>query len=121
MHPLTAVIGLGYDAPSQVWGSDVMWTMVAAKKSDDISNMSDVSTGESQGGDKFASPGYGIIDLTAYYKPYKGITINAGIFNITDKKYWIWNDVRNVTSNDQGLNRYTQPGRNYAVSVKWEI
>ena len=121
ISPLTAVFGLGYDAPSQVWGSEVMWIVVAAKKRSDISNMSDVSTGGDQGEDKYAPPGYGIVDLTVYYKPHRGVTINAGIFNMFDKKYWVWDDVRNVTEAYKGINRYTQPGRNYSVSIKWEI
>ncbi len=121
ISPLTAVIGLGYDAPSNRWGSDLVWTLVAGKDSDDISNLGDVNTDGNQGEEHFASPGYGLVDLTAYYKPYKDITINAGIFNMTDKKYWVWNDVRNLTASYQGLNRYTQPGRNYSISVKWEI
>lgn len=121
ISPLTAVIGLGYDAPTNDWGSEVMLTMVSRKKSGDISDMNDVSMGGDQGDDKFASPGYGIVDLTAYYKPHQDITINAGIFNAFDKKYWVWDDVRNVTESYQGIGRYTQPGRNYSVSVKWEI
>ena len=119
--PLTAVLGLGYDAPSEQWGGEVILTLVAAKDSDDISNVNDISMGGDLGEDKFAPPGYGIVDMTAYYQPMKNLTINAGIFNITDKKYWVWDDVRNITVADQGLNRYTQPGRNYSVSVKWEI
>ena len=121
ISPLTAVFGLGYDAPSQDWGSEMMWTVVAAKKRGDISNMNDVSMGGDLGEDKYAPSGYGIVDLTAYYKPHKDVTINAGIFNMFDKKYWIWDDVRNVTEAYEGINRYTQPGRNYSVSVKWEI
>lgn len=119
--PLTAVFGLGYDAPSQDWGSEVMWTVVAAKKSSDISDMNDISMGGDMDESKFAPSGYGIVDLTAYYKPHKDVTINAGIFNAFDKKYWIWDDVRNITEAYEGRNRYTQPGRNYSVSVKWEI
>ena len=119
--PLTAVFGLGYDAPSNDWGSELMWTLVAAKDEDDISNMGDVSMGGDLGEDKYATPGYGLVDLVAYYKPYEDITINAGIFNMFDKQYWVWDDVRNITEAYEGLNRYTQPGRNYSVSVKWEI
>jgi len=119
--PLTAVLGLGYDAPSKQWGAELVWTLVAAKDRNDISNVNDISTGGDQGEDKFAPPGYGIVDLTAYYRPIENLTVNAGIFNIADKKYWIWDDVRNITEVDQGIGRYTQPGRNYSVSIKWEI
>ena len=119
--PLTAVFGLGYDAPSEKWGSELMLTLVSRKKSSDISNMNDVSMGGDQGDEKFAPSGYGLVDITAYYKPHKDITVNAGIFNALDKKYWIWDDVRNVTQSYAGINRYTQPGRNFSASIKWEF
>ncbi|MBK6983043.1 MAG: hypothetical protein IPH30_17130 [Betaproteobacteria bacterium] len=40
--------------------------------------------------------------------------------NITDRKYWLWPDVRltNVTS---GFDRYTQPGRNFGVNARWRF
>ena len=119
--PLTAVIGFGYDSPSEKWGSELMWTLVAAKDLEDTSNVTDVSMGGTHGEDKFTPAGYGTVDFTAYYKPVKDVTVNAGIFNMADKKYWVWDDVRNITSTDAGINRYTQPGRNYSVSIKWEM
>ena len=119
--PLTAVLGIGYDAPAGNWGGEAVWTLVAAKDKDDISNVNDISMGGDQGADKFAPSGYGIVDLTAYYKPTDSITVNAGVFNVTDKKYFLWNDVRNITVENAGINRYTQPGRNYGVSLKWEF
>lgn len=33
------------------------------------------------------SGGYGIWDITGYYRPTKGLTARAGAFNILDKKY----------------------------------
>ena len=121
--PLTAVIGLGYDAPAGNWGSDLHWTLVAGKDEGDISQGDTVAgdMNENGSGEQFASPGYGLLDLTAYYQPQENITINAGIFNITDKKYWAWDDVRGLSNDYVGLDRYTQPGRNYSVSIKWEI
>ncbi|PJE79230.1 Hemoglobin and hemoglobin-haptoglobin-binding protein [invertebrate metagenome] len=119
--PLTAVVGVGYDAPSENWGSDLILTLVAAKDKDDISQTDTAANETDPNQNQFATPGYGIVDLTAYYKPRKDITINVGIFNVADKKYWAWNDVRGLAGDYQGLNRYTQPGRNYSISVKWEI
>ena len=121
--PLTAVLGLGYDAPTGNWGSDLHWTLVAGKDESDISQ-GDAAAGdmnENGSGEQFATPGYGLLDLTVYYKPHENVTINAGIFNITDKQYWAWDDVRGLSADYVGLDRYTQPGRNYSVSIKWEI
>lgn len=119
--PLTAVIGLAYDSPDDNWGGEMMWTLVAAKDKDDISK-SDIASDESEaGGEQFATPGYGLVDMTTYCKPIKDVILTAGIFNITDKKYWKWDDVRGLSDTYKGLNRYTQTGRNFSVSVKWEI
>ncbi|MGY0219799.1 TonB-dependent hemoglobin/transferrin/lactoferrin family receptor [Endozoicomonadaceae bacterium StTr2] len=106
--PLKGVIGLSYDAPSEIWGGEAIWTVVQGKKKSEISDKSD-----------FASKGYGIFDLTAYYKPVEQLTLRAGLFNLTDKKYWIWEDVRGRSADFAGLDRYTQPGRNVSVSAKW--
>ncbi len=106
--PLKGVIGLAYDDPAEIWGSEAILTLVQEKKKSDISDSND-----------FASPGYGIVDLTAYYKPVEDLTLRAGLFNLTDKKYWVWEDVRGRTSDYAGLDRYTQPGRNVSVSAKW--
>ena len=50
-----------------------------------------------------------------------GVTLNAGLFNLTDKKYWQWGDVRGLTENSPSLDRYTQPGRYAAANLIWEI
>ncbi len=121
ISPLTAVLGLGYDAPSENWGGNLTWTLVAEKDEDDISQGDQAANETTPDGSQFATHGYGLVDVTAYYKPAEDITINAGIFNITDKQYWVWDDVRGLSDTYQGLDRYTQPGRNFSVSVKWEI
>ena len=116
--PIQGVFSLAYDAPSYKWGSEATLTLVKGKDKSDI-DQSEASS--SKEGDQFEAPGYGIVDLTAYYKPMKDLTLSAGLFNLTDKKYWHWNDVRGKGQANQGLDRYTQPGRNIAVSLKWEI
>ncbi|WP_172806787.1 TonB-dependent hemoglobin/transferrin/lactoferrin family receptor [Endozoicomonas arenosclerae] len=110
--PLKAVFGLAYDDPSEIWGSEVIWTLVAAKDSDDIADNEDNS--------KFATDGYGLVDVTAYYKPVKSLSLRAGIFNLTDKKYRVWNEVRNASS-DVNMDRYSEPGRNFSISAKYEF
>ncbi len=114
--PLTGVIGLSYDDLSGNWGGEVLWTLVKGKDDSDVSN-SDVNSGETQ----FNPGGYGLVDLTAYYSPVDDITLRAGLFNIADKKYYSQTDVRGRADNYAGLDRYSQPGRNFSVSVKWDI
>jgi hemoglobin/transferrin/lactoferrin receptor protein len=68
----------------------------------------------------FQAPGYGIVDLTAYWRPaqLKGLSVQAGIFNVFDKTYW---NALDVPSNPVlPLGAYTQPGRNFAVSLTYQ-
>ncbi len=48
-------------------------------------------------------------------------SVNAGLFNLTDKQYWQWGDVQGLDANSRSLGRYTQPGRNASVNLVWEI
>jgi len=76
----------------------------------------------------FKTPGFGILDLTGFYKVTHDVTLNAGLYNLTDKKYWNWDDVRSYDSVGEAgvtgpanLDRLTQPGRNFAINVIWDI
>ena len=120
ISPLKVVLGLAYDAPSDTWGGELNWTLSAAKEEKDIPDTS-------EGVKRYEAPGYGIVDITAYYKPLNALTLRAGLFNLTDKKYWIWDDIRDLETSgrgvtpESGLDRYSQPGRNFSVSARYEF
>jgi hemoglobin/transferrin/lactoferrin receptor protein len=69
----------------------------------------------------FASKSYTTLDLLGWWRPVKNVTVNAGVFNIFDKKYWQWGNVRLLNANAQNLDFFTSPGRNASVTVKFEI
>ena len=115
--PLTAVFGLGYDDVSGDWGGEIAWTLVKGKSNSDIDESDVIDITKKQ----FNPAGYGIVDLTTYYHPMDNLTLRAGLFNVTDKKYHQWQNIRGRNTDDKGLDRYTQPGRNFSVSVKWDI
>ncbi len=108
ISPMKAVVGLGYDAPTNVWGSALNWTLVKGKSTSDLASADD-----------FATHGYGTLDLTSYYNVNKNWVLRAGIFNITDKEYWVYEDMRSMDSSDDDLDKFTQPGRNFSASVKY--
>ncbi len=108
--PLKAVFGLSYDAPSNTWGSTLNWTLVAAKEQSDLADEDDVTTA-----------GYGALDLTVYYNLNDKLAIQGGIFNLTNKKYTDWEDVRGLSASTSYLDRYTQPGRNFSVSATYSF
>lgn len=60
----------------------------------------------------------------------KNLILNAGIYNIMDVKYIPWDSLRqfhNLSANTMvddkgaGFNRYTAPGRNFALSLTYEF
>ncbi|PID66880.1 MAG: hypothetical protein CR975_00715 [Gammaproteobacteria bacterium] len=111
-YPKTASLGLSYHK-DDIWGASVDLTLVGK--------------GENPEDDKkFRTPGYGVVDLTAWYKPMKNMLITGGIYNITDKKYWLSADINGQSGYDRNgkklnLDKYTQPGRNFGVNFKYEF
>ena len=50
-----------------------------------------------------------------------GLMLRAGVFNILDKKYAWWSDVRGLASTSTVTDAYTQPGRNASVSLSFRF
>ena len=154
LQPTTSVYNIGYDAPSQKWGVDVYITDVAAKKAKDSFNSqwtsmvkrkenlytdtpTDMEASKANGKEVKDSRGlwrnnrYTVIDTIAYWKPIKNLTLTAGVYNLTNKKYLTWDSARSIrhlgtinrveTATGKGLNRFYAPGRNYRVSIQLEF
>ncbi|MHC8291076.1 TonB-dependent receptor [Pseudomonas sp. XS1P51] len=122
VNPLTGVLGLGYDQGN--YGGLLSWTLVKKKNRVDDSNFKSPDGVSTQ----FKTPGFGVLDLTGFYKVTDDVTVSAGVYNLTDKKYWLWDDVRGYDGvgeasviSPANLDRLTQPGRNFAVNLVWDI
>ncbi|KJZ35215.1 TonB-dependent receptor [Pseudomonas fluorescens] len=122
INPLTGVFGLGYDQDN--YGALLNWTLVKRKTRVDSTSFKTPDGTSTQ----FKTPGYGVLDLAGFYKVTDDVTVNAGLYNLTNKKYWQWDDVRGYDSVGEAsvtqpanLDRLTQPGRNFAVNLVWDI
>lgn len=106
--PMKAVLGAAYDAEN--WGVGVDWIGVREARG---ASYYIPATGERY----FKTPGYGIVDLTAWIEPeqFKGLKINAGIYNVFDKTYYDYTSVRN--SGGQPVEFYSEPGRTFKISL----
>jgi hemoglobin/transferrin/lactoferrin receptor protein len=106
VDPLTATLGIAYSR--ETWGAELAGRFVDRK--DRVSDPS-----------YFQQGGYGVLDLYAHWNFAPGATFNAGIFNLADRKYSDAGDVPVVSGQSLTLDRYTSPGRNFAVSlsVNW--
>ncbi|MGC6728054.1 hypothetical protein, partial [Escherichia coli] len=67
----------------------------------------------------FRPDAFTIVDATAFVRVTAGLTLRAGIFNLLDKKYAWWNDVRGLAASSTITDAYTQPGRNGSVSISY--
>jgi hemoglobin/transferrin/lactoferrin receptor protein len=106
VDPLKAVLGIAYAPADGRWGIELVGTAVDRKSRIDRS----VAT-------SFVSPGYVTLDLLAHAAVGERLRLKAGIFNLTDKHYWEWSDVRDRPANDPTIDRYSRPGLNAGASV----
>ncbi|SFK69632.1 TonB-dependent hemoglobin/transferrin/lactoferrin family receptor [Caulobacter sp. UNC279MFTsu5.1] len=58
-----------------------------------------------------------VLDLTAYWNVTDNVTLRGGVFNLTGQTYAWWSDVRGLADNSVVKDAYTQPDRNYSVSL----
>lgn len=65
----------------------------------------------------FMPDSFVIADVVGWWNVTDAIVVRAGVFNITDQKYWWWGDVRGVSSTSTVVDAYSQPGRNASVSL----
>ncbi len=107
VDPFTATFGLAYDADD--WGVELSGRFAGRRD-----RMPTPPAGTSY----FVSPGYGVFDLYAHWKLGKHVTINAGLRNLGDRRYWSAGDVPLANSTSAVLDRYTAPGRSLAVSLQ---
>ncbi|HHF6216643.1 TPA: TonB-dependent hemoglobin/transferrin/lactoferrin family receptor, partial [Haemophilus influenzae] len=131
IQPKTMVYGLGYDHPNHKFGFDFYTTHVASKNPEDTYDIYAKDKQQTDTSIKWRSKSYTILDLIGYVQPIKNLTIRAGVYNLTNRKYITWDSARSIrsfgTSNviDQttglGINRFYAPGRNYKMSVQFEF
>ncbi|MEM8982954.1 MAG: TonB-dependent hemoglobin/transferrin/lactoferrin family receptor [Pseudomonadota bacterium] len=109
VEPLTAVFGLTYRTPGESWGGELVLTLVEAKDESEIVNPAL----------RAPTDGYGIVDLLVYGDITERFSVNAGLFNLTDKVYTRWADSAGIGA-DAPL-RFTQPGFNAAVNLRYDF
>jgi hemoglobin/transferrin/lactoferrin receptor protein len=118
IEPIKIVTGLTYNSPANRYGAQLVGTFVERKHGID----------QTTAPVPIASPGFAVFDLLGYWNLTKQLVLNAGVFNVTDRKYFLWSDLQGVgggTSplavNAATLDRFSQPGRNARVTLKYQF
>lgn len=108
VDPASGVLSLRYDAGSGRWGSELVTTAVAGKRRVDRSRA-----------DLYATGSYLTLDLLGHVELTRGITLTAGVFNLTDRAYIEWADVRGRPEGDLLIPYFTRPGRSATLTLRW--
>lgn len=66
---------------------------------------------------QFETPSAFTLDLVGRWQVSKHVSINAGLYNLTNEKYWRYQDVRGVDASRTDIDRFTQPGISGRVAV----
>lgn len=110
IDPVKVVGGLSYREPeSGRYGGQFFLTWSAKKKQGRIAETCSPAC--------FTPPAFVIADATAYFNVTRAATVRVGVFNIFDKKYWWWSDVRGLAATSTTADAFTQPGRTVNASL----
>ena len=107
IDPATLHVGVKYETPA--WAVRLDASRHSAKKAGDVFVAAPAT--------QFTVPAATTLDLGGQWRISKKLRLNAGIANLTDRKYWNWSDVRGLSATSQVADAYTQPGRHLNVSL----
>ncbi len=79
-------------------------------------------------GGQFSPPSALTLDLVARWQVSKNVMLTAGLYNLTNQKYWLYQNVRNIgpngvsntspaTPSPGSLDRFTQPGISTRIAL----
>ncbi len=109
IEPFKIVAGLTWRDQAGRFGGQLNLTHGAGKDED--------RTGVTCTPGCFVPGQYTTADLTGWVDLGDVAVIRAGVFNLTDEKYWNWSDVRGLSNASVARDAYTPPGRNFGVSL----
>ena len=103
--PASAVLHLDWSDASDRWDVRLSSLFARGKR-----------PGDAGGQALFDVPGHGVIDLTMAWRATERLTLRAGVFNLGDKTWWRWGDVRRLPEDDPLVPALSAPGRSVSVS-----
>ena len=109
ISPFNLVAGVSWRGVQDRLFLQAIVTHSAAKRQGDIAEACSPAC--------FASPAFTIADLTAAFSLNRNVQARIGIFNIFNRKYWWWNDVRGLAGTSPITDAFTMPGRNASASL----
>lgn len=130
--PAKAVGGLTYNAPSRKWS---VTANVTHQQRKDPSDYGRSVTNGSYGEEvvpvyAYKAREYTLLDVFGSYAITPRLQLTAGVYNVFDKEYYLWNRVRTAgagtaifqgATSPAGIGRWSQPGRNVRFTVSYDF
>ncbi|KAA9001496.1 TonB-dependent hemoglobin/transferrin/lactoferrin family receptor [Stenotrophomonas cyclobalanopsidis] len=130
--PAKAVGGLTYNAPSRRWS---VTANVTHQQRKDPSDYGKSITNGSYGVEvvpvyAYKAREYTLLDVFGSYAITPKINLTAGVYNVFNKEYYLWNRVRTAgagtaifqgATSPDGIGRWSQPGRNVRFTLSYDF
>jgi len=120
IEPPKWVSALSY-AAKDAWGLRLTATTHARQGRVDSSAILSLWDGRPPTPAQFVPAGVTLFDVTGYMNFTKNLRLSAGLYNVTDRQYWYWQDVRDLSSSRADLARFAQPGLNSRVTLTFSF
>jgi len=104
IEPLNTVLGLRWAPADARWDAELVWSYSADKDASDID------------GDRFATDSWNVVDLLAHMEITPQVSLDVGVFNLTDERYVRWADTASI--GDDAPLRFSQPGRSLSATLR---
>jgi hemoglobin/transferrin/lactoferrin receptor protein len=117
IQPMRLALGIGYKESQ--WDMAAHWMYTWSKKPTDVGTVTDMQSRRQV--TQYVAPGYSLVNLQAQWRPIKDLSVNAGVNNLFNKKYWRWSDVRGLEASSAVIDSYTAPGRNLSLGMRYDF
>ena len=107
IDPAKLVLGIAHEVEGR-YGAELSVTSVARKKRPHDDTL-------------FTPKGYTVVDLVGHYQLTPSARFNVGLFNLFDRKYYLWADTRAVAADSPVREAFSQAGRNFSVSFDYRF
>ena len=69
----------------------------------------------------FVPDSYVTLDLTTKYRYSENFDLSAGLYNLTDERYYNYQNVKGLATDLENLTRYSQPGTSVRIGFNWKF
>ena len=106
IEPFKAILGLRYTDSDNKWSTELTNTYVGdARTTDEL--------------DDNPSQSYSVLDLTSVFNVNERLSVDVGIFNLNDTRYFNYSTVKSQKASTADVNRFSEPGRNIKAGFKF--